>query len=227
MDRVELMDLAEIRKKARSRSAEVPVIIPVPEVSTGADDASREFQLPQPAENRFWDEIGTEQFATEEEYLQGLTESGDEEVEQVQWLGFYLGKEEYALDLGVVSELIKPRALTELPHVPDYVCGIITLRGEVIPVIDLKQRLGLDYGTLCALDLQRIIICEGKEQRTGLLVDRISQVVRLPEDEIEEPNLVGDDPSGAYIQGIGRKQGRMFIQLRPERVIEIEQIVRS
>ena len=142
-------------------------------------------------------------------------------------MGFYLGKEEYALDLGVVSELIKPRTLTELPHVPDYVCGIITLRGEVIPVIDLKLRLGLEHESQCSHDLQRIIICEGKEQRSGLLVDKISQVVRLPVDEIEKPNLVGDDPAVAYIQGIGRKQGRMFIQLRPEKAIEIEQIVKN
>ena len=106
------MNLADIRKKARSRSVELPGALVVPEISPGEDDVLPEFQLPQPAKNRFWDEIGTEQFATEEEYSQGLTGSGDEDLEQVQWLGFYLGKEEYALDLGVVSELIKPRALT-------------------------------------------------------------------------------------------------------------------
>ena len=97
----------------------------------------------------------------------------------------------------------------------------------MIPVIDLKRRLGLEHESQYPLDVQRIIICEGKEQRSGLLVDRISQVVRLPVDEIEKPNLVGDDPSVAYIQGIGRKQGGMFIQLRPEKAIEIEPIVKS
>jgi purine-binding chemotaxis protein CheW len=177
-------------------------------------------------ESLFWNEIGTEHFATEEEYSHGLTAyQGSDEFEQVQWLGFYLGKEEYALDLEVVSELIKPRTLTELPQVPAYICGIITLRGEVIPVVDLHIRLGLQYDQPSDGDLQRIVICDGPDQKIGLLVDRISQVVRLPVENVETPHLLGENPAIAYIQGVGRSQGRMLIQLRPEKVIEIESIV--
>ena len=222
------MDLADIRKKARTQRFEKPESLSVPSPVFADEEESP--SLPDnllddlPDDGRFWSEIGTEQFATEEEYSQGLTDSGEEDdVAQVQWLGFYLGKEEYALDIEVVSELIKPRTLTELPQVPDYICGIITLRGEVIPVVDLKNRLGLKHDDCCDVELQRIVVCDGKEQRVGLLVDRISQVVRLPVDEIEKPHLVGDDPATAFLQGVGRKQGRMLIQLRPEKIIEIEE----
>ncbi len=212
------MDLADIRKKARAQTTETSPrqqeIAPLP-ATDEPEDALLEEEI-------FWREIGTGQFATEEEYTQGLVASGDDvAVEEVQWLSFFLGREEYALDLRVVSELIKPRILTELPQVPEYVRGIITLRGEVIPVVDLKVRLGLNTGEESPRELQRIIVCEGAEQRVGLLVDRISQVVRIPCDEIEVPQLVGEDPAAAFILGVGRKQGRMLIQLRPEKALEI------
>jgi purine-binding chemotaxis protein CheW len=218
-----MMDLADIRKKARAQSAEPPESLPVLDDLLPEVDELRDLPVVSVDDERFWSEIGTEQFASEEEYSRGLTDSeGAEEVEQAQWLGFYLGNEEYALDIEVVSELIKPRVLTELPQVPTYIRGIIALRGEVIPIVDLRIRLGLELDETCDVDLQRIIVCEGKEQRVGLLVDRISQVVRLPVDEIEKPQLVGDNPATAFIQGVGRKQGRMLIQLRPEKAVEIE-----
>jgi len=220
-----MMDLADIRKKARTQHADVAGPTSFSDILVVAE-VSPTFTRPLPDEDLFWSEIGTEQFVTEEEYSQGLTDSGvDDEAEIVQWISFYLGQEEYALDIEVVSELIKPRALTELPQVPAYVCGIISLRGEVIPVVDLKLRLGLEHEDRCDVDLQRIVVCDGNDQRVGLLVDRISQVVRLPVDEIEKPYLAGDSPTIAFIQGIGRVQGRMLVQLRPDKLIEIEERV--
>lgn len=217
------MDLADIRKKARVQTQLPDQREELKAGETASIDSDLPVPLSKAGDDPVGAQIGDEQFATEEEYTQGL--SGDEEREkadQVQWLGFYLGREEYALDLEIVSELIKPRALTELPQVPPYICGIISLRGEVVPVIDIKLRLGLKPSDHCDIDLQRIIVCEGSEQYVGLLVDRISQVVRIPRDEIEHPQLVGDEPAAVYIQGIGRKQDRMLIQLRAEKALEIE-----
>lgn len=219
------MDLADIRKKARAQSSETIEALTASTAFIPGGEDLQDLCLILPDEGRFWEEIGTEQFVTEEEYSKGLLAPGDDkDEEQVQWLSFYLGEEEYALDIEVVSELIKPRTLTELPQVPHYIRGIITLRGEVIPVVDLKMRLGLKHEkNHCDLDLQRIVVCDGKEQRIGLLVDSISQVVRLPVDEIEKPQLVGDNPAATFIQGIGRKRGKMLIQLRPEKAMEIEE----
>jgi len=206
------MDLADIRKKARVQSGEVVK----QELHSGTD------QIPEVSavKEEVWSDL--EQFATEEEYTQGLLEQEEQDgVEQVRWLGFYLGQEEYALELDVVAELIKPRSLTELPQVPGYLLGIISLRGEVIPVIDLKKRLGLKSDPDAEVGLQRIVVCDGKEQRIGLLVDRVSQIVKISIQEIEHPQLVGDDPAAAYIQGVGRIQDRMLIQLRQEKALAI------
>ncbi len=217
------MDLADIRNKARTRRADVSTEASSVDALSSMTVGTEDIPLARLDEGQFWEQIGVGQFATEEEYAQGLVASVEEDVsEQVQWLGFHLGTEEYALELEVVSELIKPRALTALPQVPDYVFGIISLRGEVIQVIDLNRRLGLTTENVCDAELQRIVVCEGAEQRFGLLVDRVSQVVRMPISEIETPQLVGDSPAAAFIQGVGRKQGKMLILLRPEKIMEID-----
>lgn len=220
-----MMDLADIRKKARAQDNPVVLDSLLPSELITADILPSSSSLAHETnEHCFWNEIGTEQFSTEEEYSQGLTGAGGEsDAAQVQWLSFYLGNEEYALDIQEVSELIKPRDLTELPQVPSYLCGIITLRGEVIPVVDLKVRLGLVSIEPADIDLQRVVVCEGKDQRVGLLVDQISQVVCLPADSIETPQLVGDGSTRDFVLGVGRKQGRMLIQLHPEKIIEIEE----
>lgn len=213
------MDLADIRKKARVASSLVapPARMAAPGVEpTGLTPG---VATPEVADLDVLD--GLEQFATEHEYLQGLESDQHQDVDMVQWVGFFLGEEEYALDIQVVSELIKPRSLTELPRVPAHVCGIMTLRGEVVPVLDLKRRLGISTVAQGHTDTQRIVVCEAPGQRVGLLVDRVSQVIRLPREAIEKPKLAGDEPLTAFIQGIGRKQGQMLILLRPEKALEI------
>lgn len=213
------MNLADIRKKVRA--AAPPSAPPVTVVSandessvlTGSGSAAELVKFP--LMNEF------DHFASEQEYLQGLESDQHQNIDMVQWVGFFLGEEEYALDIQVVSELIKPRSLTALPRVPAHLCGIMTLRGEVVPVLDLKRRLGITAKSQSHSDAQRIVVCETPEQRVGLLVDRVSQVLSLPRDAIEKPTLAGDEPLTAFIQGIGRKQGQMLILLRPEKALEI------
>ncbi len=218
------MDLAEIRKKAQKQAenAEHQALVESTVDAELLEEEAPEFSLPaaeeQPATGlrQFFPELD---FASEEDYIQGL--SGSEkalEVETVQWLTFLLGKEEYALSLDVVLELIKPRAYTDLPEVPAYVKGILSLRGEVVPVIDLKMRLKLGEGECSGY--QRIIVCEGEQQSIGLLVDRITQVVRMPKDEIEHAPLVLKDGDN-FVSGVGRYQGRMLILLNPDEVLQI------
>jgi purine-binding chemotaxis protein CheW len=213
------MDLADIRKKVRV--ATPPSVPPATDADPGTEQAALALAVDTPEVANQAGMDGFEHFATEHEYLQGLESDQHQDVDMVQWVGFFLGEEEYALDIQVVSELIKPRSLTELPRVPAHVRGIMTLRGEVVPVLDLKQRLGITAGAQDNLDAQRIVVCEAPGQRVGLLVDRVSQVVRLPRDAIEMPKLAGDEPLTAFIQGIGRRQGQMLILLRPEKALEI------
>ena len=218
------MDLAEIRKKAQQQTAKAEdKALLEPTFAAELHDVTTEQQAvvstakPMTAGlKQFFPDLN---FASEEDYIQGI--SGSEkgpELETVQWLTFLLGDEEYALNLEVVLELIKPRAYTDIPDVPDYVRGILSLRGEVVPVIDLRTRLQLGRGVEGGY--QRIVVCEGKEQSIGLLVDRITQVVRLSHDANEQATLVVKDGDN-FVSGVGRYQGRMLILLNPDEVLKI------
>jgi len=219
------MDLAEIRKKAQQEAAsadENALLEPTlaaellnPQTEEVAPVTAVEGSV-ESGLQQFFPDLN---FASEEDYIQGISgrEKGHD-VETVQWLTFLLGDEEYALNLDVVMELIKPRTYTELPDVPGYVRGILSLRGEVVPVIDLKTKLTL--GQSSDGSYQRIVVCEGAEQSIGLLVDRITQVIRIPKESIEQAPLVVNEGDN-FVSGVGRYHGRMLILLNPDEVLKV------
>lgn len=230
------MDLAEIRKKARSQKDKAPgdrlppardvrsasiqgapetSPIPVPRESPVQPDA------PDPLEAlfRFRPELD---LATEESYLQGLSERSGQEGDLRQCLTFTLGSEEYALDIGYIREIIKPREITDVPRVPDFILGIISLRGLIIPVFDLKRRLKL--GTAEINSASRIVVCQHGDRSAGLVVDNLNQVVRLPAQGIEPPPAVLSGLDRDMVEGVGRDRGRMMILLDLENVLNAELI---
>lgn len=162
------------------------------------------------------------ELATEESYLQGLTEQDRQDDDLRQWLTFTLGSEEYALDIGQIREIIKPREITDLPRVPDFILGIISLRGVIIPVFDLKKRLKL--GTVEITPASRIIVCQYGEKSAGLVVDSLTQVVRLSSQGIEPPPAVLSGLDRDMVEGVGRDQGRMMILLDLANVLNAELI---
>ncbi len=237
------MDLAEIRKKARpgngqgvhsaavrNEAAGKPStsIQGVPErqcaveqlpVSTPPPDRSREQEYredPLDALFRLHPEVD---LATEETYLGGLAEK-ESGVKHRQWLTFSLGAEEYSLDIENVREIIKPREISDIPRAPEFVLGIISLRGIIIPVFDLKKRLKL--GQVDPSPASRIIVCQEDERMVGLLVENITQVVRLPEAGIEPPPAVLSGLDRDLVEGVGRHQGRMIILLNLGNVLDAE-----
>ena len=159
--------------------------------------------------------------ATEESYLKALM--GDEDAadkDQHQWLTFSLGNEEYALDIEAVSEIIKPREVTDIPRVPDFIRGIISLRGIIVPVFDLRGRLKL--GTVESGPATRIIVCHLEEKMAGFMVDSINHVVNIPRSRIEPPPTVLSGLDRDFVEGVGRVDGRMLILLHLSNVINAE-----
>ena len=146
----------------------------------------------------------------------GALISGNEQ--QRQLLTFSLDKEEYALDIEAIREIIKPREITEIPRAPEHVLGILSLRGLVIPVYDLKQRLKLGRGVVTPST--RIIVCQDGDRVAGLLVDSITQVVKIAKDGVEATpaNMAGIDRN--LLLGVGRCQGRFLILLNLPNVID-------
>lgn len=137
-----------------------------------------------------------------------------------QYLAFRLADEEYALDIKQISEIIKVRELTDIPRAPGFILGIISLRGVVVPIIDLRQRLGLGFSEETALS--RIIVCRQEEVTVGLLVDSINQVVNLVDKEVEPPPGVLSGLDRDMVSGLGRYQGRMIILLNLHSVLDVE-----
>jgi purine-binding chemotaxis protein CheW len=136
-----------------------------------------------------------------------------------QYLAFHLGDEEYALDIKQISEIIKVREFTDIPRAPGFILGIISLRGVVVPVFDLRCRLNLGVSEITATT--RIVVCQHEDVSVGLLVDSINQVVNLVDDEIEPPPGVLSGLDREMVSGLGRYQKRMIILLNIESVLDV------
>jgi purine-binding chemotaxis protein CheW len=124
---------------------------------------------------------------------------------------FLLGAEEYALAIERVREILKPPSIAEVPRAPAHVLGVVNVRGEVVTVVDPRPRLALPPAAPGRA--ARILLCDAADGPAGLLVDAVSQVVRLAPSAIE-PRPAGLGGAGAEaVAGIGRDRGRFFILL--------------
>jgi purine-binding chemotaxis protein CheW len=135
-------------------------------------------------------------------------------------LGFMLADEEYALDILEIKEIIRLQTITAVPRTPDYLKGIITLRGVIVPVFDLRRRLGLDaagHG-----QHTRIVVVYRGDEFAGMIVDSITQVMRVGVKEIEPPPPTIGAVEAEFIKGVTRHQERLIILLNLARVLEVK-----
>lgn len=129
---------------------------------------------------------------------------------------FRLAGEDYGIDVGCVREIITWQQPTRVPRTPPFVEGIINLRGHIIPVLDLRRRLGLPEGE--RERSTRIVVVELGTTVVGLVVDAVSEVVRLPAGTIEPPaEVLAVDAS--FIEGIARHGDRLILVLQPAKVL--------
>lgn len=142
-------------------------------------------------------------------------------VPQRDFLAFLVGEEEYAVDILRIREIIKVRPITEVPHVPPFVIGVIAVRGVVVPLLDLHRRLRLPSSGL-ARSARFLIVETAEEEMFGLLVDEVRQVVRLGEAEIEPPPPMFAGGEADFLAGIGRPKGRMVILLNLDQVLHFD-----
>jgi purine-binding chemotaxis protein CheW len=234
-----LEDLAQAAVEAGGELTPIPDLPPWGSaLGYGADDsgdADRASRAPGTAETPVWNaEVARapevpatpldpldEFFYREDESAPGLPDldfaviDAPAPVEVVdprrEYLTFLLGFEEYAIEIERVREVLKAPAITDVPRAPRHVLGVIMVRGDVIAVFDPRRRLGLPE--VDRTTHPRVLVCDDGLGSIGLLVDAVSQVVRLRQSEIEpRPQGVGN-VSAEYISGIGRQAGRMFIVL--------------
>jgi len=157
--------------------------------------------------------------ADETEYFpEDLTEEAEEtEQESLHLVGFSLGKEEYALDISQVQEIIRVSGWTRVPNAPGYIKGVINLRGRIIPVVDPRVRMGSASAEISKDS--RIIVVEAGRKVIGMLVDDVSQVMRLPLSTIEAaPDEVSDTDKG-FVKGVGKLGNRLILLLALDKVL--------
>jgi purine-binding chemotaxis protein CheW len=168
---------------------------------------------PQPAEPELLEEPA-------EDIEKLRDESGTAAEGLTELLGFMLDDEEYALDILEIKEIIRLQTITPVPRTPDYLKGIITLRGVIVPVFDLRSRMGLkeaEHGPRT-----RIVVVYRGDEFAGMIVDSITQVMRVSVDRIEPPPPTIGTVEAEFIKGVTRHQERLIILLNLTRVIDVK-----
>lgn len=127
----------------------------------------------------------------------------------LQLVTFTLEKEEYAVDILSVQEINRITEITRVPNAPDYVEGVINLRGKVIPVVNLRKKFGLDNRETD--DSSRVIIMDIQGVTYGLVVDSVSEVLRIPSNIVEPPPPMASSTSSMFIKGIAKLENRLII----------------
>ncbi|MDD2309098.1 MAG: chemotaxis protein CheW [Desulfuromonadaceae bacterium] len=136
-----------------------------------------------------------------------------------EFLCFRVSDEIYGINIMDLKEIIKPREVTEVPRAPLFISGILSLRGTIIPIIDMRVRLGLARKE--PTGKERIIVIRNNNSLSGLLVDEVIQVVQVELDDVEAAPAVLDGIDRDFISGLGRSGGRLIIILNLGTIADI------
>lgn len=143
-----------------------------------------------------------------------------------QYLSFTVGNEPFAIEIRTVREIIQHGTMTAVPLMPDFVRGVINLRGAVVPVIDLLARFGRGMSQpskktcIVVVDALR----DGERSELGLMVDAVSEVFSLDPAQVEPPPHFGGATRRDFIAGMGRRGERFVVLLDPERALDIVEL---
>ena len=142
----------------------------------------------------------------------------------LQLVTFSIDEEEFGVNILKVQEIIRIMEITRVPRSPEFVEGVINLRGRVIPIVDLRRRFGL---AAIAHDKDiRIIVIELNSLVVGFIVDAVSEVLRIPADTVEPTPPVAAGVDSEYISGVGKLQDRLLILLDLDKLLTAEDLHR-
>lgn len=140
-----------------------------------------------------------------------------------QYLTFMLAGEEYGVDILRVQEIKGWNKATSIPNTPEYIQGVINLRGTIVPIVDLRRRFGLEnaeYGPTTVVIVLKVVGAEGN-RIMGIVVDAVSDVYNVPADEIKQPPDFGKAVSVDFIKGLAAVSGKMVI------ILDIDHLLNS
>ncbi len=146
----------------------------------------------------------------------------DEQIDKIiQLVSFKLGKEEFGVDILQVQEINKMIEITQIPNSPEFVEGIVNLRGRLIPIVDLRKRLNLPYKEHD--NTTRIIIVDVKGVIVGFIVDEVNEVLRISETIMEDPPVIVSNIEAEYITAVAKLENRLLIMLDLEKVLSVKE----
>ena len=146
----------------------------------------------------------------------------DEDTQKDKYLTFHLAGEDYGIDIAFVTEIIGIQKITEVPDMPEFIRGVINLRGKVIPVMDVRLRFNLkerDYDERTC-----IVVVDIDNTAVGLVVDEVSEVADIPEKDVEPPPQTGKGQRSRYLKGMGKMDEAVKILLDVEKLLHDEEL---
>jgi purine-binding chemotaxis protein CheW len=140
-----------------------------------------------------------------------------------KFLTFYLAGEEYGIEILKVHEIIGMLSITRVPRTPSYIRGVINLRGKVIPVVDLRLKFGMESKE--QTEETCIIVVQAQGKIMGIIVDKVSEVLDIAADNIQDAPSFGASVNTDYILGIGKAEGRVKLLLDIDKTLTIQDVV--
>lgn len=147
----------------------------------------------------------------------------EQKTKEYQLVVFSIGNEEFGVEIGQVREIVRLVQITYLPKAPVFIEGVVNLRGQVLAVIDLAKRIGIESNP--RTESTRIIVVEVESNTVGMIVDAVSEVLRLSSDDVDEvPMLVDTEVPEHYIRGVGKLKDRLLVLLDLNKILTPEEV---
>jgi purine-binding chemotaxis protein CheW len=140
-----------------------------------------------------------------------------------KFLTFFLASEEYGLEILTVHEIIGMMPITRVPRTPDFIRGVINLRGKVIPVVDLRLKFGMESVQQTEETCTIVVQAQGVEM--GIIVDKVSEVSDIPEAAIDDAPYFGAEVRTDFLLGIGKSEGRVKLLLDIDKVLSAQEVI--
>jgi purine-binding chemotaxis protein CheW len=133
-------------------------------------------------------------------------------------VGFRIGRETFGVPISLVHEIVRVPEITAVPEAPDYVEGVINLRGKIVSIVDLRKRFG--EKEITQNKKNRILVVEVEKKMVGLIVDAASEVLRMSSDDVEDPPNVFEEGELNYVTGVGKLKDRLIILVELTKVLQ-------
>lgn len=154
--------------------------------------------------------------------MEAVLQDAGLEQDEIQVVAFQLGQEEYAVDIMDVQEIIRMLNVTRVPRTEQYIEGVINLRGNIIPLFNLHTRFNMT--DLVGMEEKRIIVFQLDDQKAAIIVDEVSEVLRIAKKDIEETERVYGAIQADHIKGIAKVGDRLMILLDIYKILDIDKI---